>query len=165
MTTNRQDPGEMRAGVSVSEMARLVGLSRQRFHQLVQAGVFPQPQREGASGRPYYDEPTQQVCLEVRRKNRGVNGQVVLFYARRLGAAPVKPKAPKPKLEPRGKDVSALVDGLNALGLTTATAAQVQQVTEELYPQGTAGIDQGEVLRVVFLHLKRQNTAENVGRK
>jgi hypothetical protein len=165
MTTSRQEPGETRAGVSVSEMARMVGLSRQRFRQLVQCGVFPQPQRDEASGRPYYDEPTQQQCLEVRKRNCGVNGQVVLFYARRLGTAPAKPKAPKPKLEPRGKDVSALVDGLNALGLTTATAAQVQRVTEELYPQGTSGIDQGEVLRAVFLHLKRQNSAEKVGRK
>jgi hypothetical protein len=143
----------------------MVGLSRQRFHQLVQAGVFPQPQRDEASGRPYYDEPTQQQCLEVRRRNCGVNGQVVLFYARRLGATPAKSKAPKPKPEVRGKGVSALVDGLNALGLTTATAAQVQRVTEELYPQGTVGIDQGEVLRFVFLYLKRQNSAENVGGK
>ena len=60
--------------------------------------------------------------------------------------------------------MSALVDGLNALGLTTATAAQVQRVTAELYPQGTAGIDPGEVLRAVFLHLKRQNSADNVRR-
>ena len=44
------------------------------------------------------------------------------------------------------------------------TAAQVQRVTEELYPQGTAGSDQGEVLRAVFLHLKRQNPADNVRR-
>jgi hypothetical protein len=43
MSTSRQEPGDMRAGVSVSEMARMVGLSRQRFHQLVQCGVFPQP--------------------------------------------------------------------------------------------------------------------------
>jgi hypothetical protein len=64
----------------------------------------------------------------------------------------------------KSKDVSALVDGLNALGLTTATAAKVQRVAEELYPKGTAAIDQGEVLRVVFLHLKRQNSALNVGR-
>jgi hypothetical protein len=165
MTTSRQEPGDMRAGVSVSEMARMVGLSRQRFHQLVQAGVFPQPQRDEASGRPYYDEPTQQQCVEVRRRNCGVNGQVVLFYTRRFPATPSKPKEAKPKLEPKGKDVPALVDGLNALGLTTATAAQVQRITEELYPEGTAGIDQGEVLRAVFLHLKRKNTAENVGRK
>src|SRR6516225_4841220 len=142
METNCQEPGDVRVGVSVSEMARMVGLSRQRFHQLVQCGVFPQPQRDEASGRPYYDEPTQQHCLEVRRRNCGINGRVVLFYTRRLPAAPAKPKAAKLKPEPKGKDVSALVDGLNALGLTTATAAQVQRVTQELYPQGTAGIDQ-----------------------
>jgi hypothetical protein len=165
MTTNRQESGDIKAGVSVSEMARRVGLSRQRFHQLVQCRVFPEPQRDEASGRPYYDEPTQQQCLEVRRRNCGINGQIVLFYTRRFPAMPAKPKTTKPKLEAPGKDVSALVDGLNALGLVTATAAQVQRVTEELYPQGTAGIDQGEVLRAVFLHLKRQNTAGNVGRK
>jgi hypothetical protein len=164
MATNRQEPGEMRAGVSVSEMSRMVGLSRQRFRQLVQAGVFPQPRRDEGSGRPYYDGPTQQQCLEVRRRNRGVNGQVVLFYARRHPTPPARPKAAKPKLEVKGKDVAALVDGLNALGLTTATAAQVQRVTEELFPKGTAGIDQGEVLRAVFLNLKRQNSAENVRR-
>ena len=56
----------------------------------------------------------------------------------------------------------ALIEGLNALGLTTATAAQVQRVTEELYPQGLAGIDQGEALRAVFLHLKRKNSGDNV---
>jgi hypothetical protein len=89
----------------------------------------------------------------------------VLFYARRHPIPPARPKAPKPKLEVKGKDVAALVDGLNALGLTTATAAQVQRVTEELFPKGTAGIDQGEVLRAVFLHLKRKNTAEQVGRE
>jgi hypothetical protein len=143
---------------------RVVSSFRQRFRQLVQAGVFPQPRRDEASGRPYYDEPTQQQCLEVRRRNRGVNGQVVLFYARRHPTPPARPKAAKPKLEVKGKDVAALVDGLNALGLTTATAAQVQRVTEELFPKGTAGIDQGEVLRAVFLNLKRQNSAENVRR-
>src|SRR5262249_43591888 len=75
MTTNCQEPGESRAGVSISEMARLVGLSRQRFHQLVQAGVFPQPQRDEASGRSYYDEPTQQQCLDVRRRNCGIGAR------------------------------------------------------------------------------------------
>ena len=51
------------------------------------------------------------------------------------------------------------------MGLTTATAAQMQRITEELYPQGTARIDQGEVLRAVFLHLKGKNSAKNVGGK
>jgi acyl transferase domain-containing protein len=47
---------------------------------------------------------------------------------------------------------------------TWATAAQVQRVTEELFPKGTEGIDQGEVLKAVFLHLKRKNSADNVRR-
>jgi hypothetical protein len=163
MTTNRQGHGEPRAGVSVSEMARMVGLSRQRFHQLVRSGVFPRPQRDEPSGRPYYDGSTQEHCLEVRRRNRGVNGQVVLFYARRQPAA-ARAKQAKPKRQAQGEGVSALLDGLSALGLTTATAAQVRRVTEELYPQGTAGIDPGEVLRAVFLGLRRRGTADNVRR-
>jgi hypothetical protein len=68
--------------------------------------------------------------------------------------------------EPKGKDVSALADGLKALGLTTAmaTAAQVQRVAEELYPNGTAGIDRAEVLRAMFLRMKGQNSADKVKR-
>jgi hypothetical protein len=156
-------PKETKAAVTVAEMARMVGLSRSRFYQLI-GTAFPEPERQPGTGRPIYTEELQQVCLEVRRRNCGIDGKPVLFYARRLGSAPARPKPLTPKLEAKGKDVSALVDGLNALGLTTATAAQVQKVAEELFPQGTAAIDQGEVLRGVFLHLKRQNSADNVRR-
>jgi hypothetical protein len=152
---------ETKAAVTVAEMARMIGLSRSRFYQLI-GTAFPQPERQPETGRPIYTEELQQVCLEVRRRNCGIDGKPVLFYARRLGAAPARPKAPKPKLEAKRGDVLALVEGLNSLGLTTATAAQVQRVTQELYPKGTEGIDQGEVLRAVFLHLKRKNSGDNV---
>src|SRR6516162_10146714 len=127
--------GDMKAVVTVSEMARMVGLSRARFYQLQKAGVFPAPAYQG--GRPVYTEDQQQVCLEVRRKNWGVNGEPVLFYARRRGTQPTRrpPRASKPV--PKNKDIQVLLDGLNALGLTTATAARVVKVTEELFPQGT----------------------------
>ena len=154
---------ETKAAVSVAEMARMVGLSRSRFYQLI-GTAFPEPERQPETGRPIYTEEQQQVCLDVRRRNCGIDGKPVLFYARRLGTAPSRPKLPKPKPEAKQGDVPALVEGLNALGLTTATAAQVQKVTQELYPKGTEGIDQGEVLRAVFLHLKRQNSADNVRR-
>jgi hypothetical protein len=103
---------------------------------------------------------TEPQTLALPRKGHGKEkgtqkrGQAPL--ARDKGACPLF-------LAKRG-DVIALVEGLNALGLTTATAAQVQRVIEELYPKGTEGIDQGEVLRVAFLHLKRQNSADNVRR-
>jgi len=154
--------GQMKAIVTVSEMARMVGLSRARFYQLVRSGVFPQPAYD--KGRPVYTEDQQQVCLEVRRKNRGVNGEPVLFYARRRGTEPARRKRRADPLPAKNKDIAALLDGLNALGLTTATAAQVVEVTEELFPQGTKGLDQAEVLRVVFLHVQRRDAGGNEGR-
>jgi predicted DNA-binding transcriptional regulator AlpA len=153
---------ETKAVVTVSEMARMVGLSRARFYQLQKAGVFPAPVYQG--GRPVYTDEMQQVVLEVRKKNRGVNGEPVLFYARRRAIQPAKRKKRADPLPARNKDIPSLLDGLNALGLTTATAAQVLKVTVELFPQGTAGLDQAEVLRAVFLHLKRQNQGGNAGR-
>jgi hypothetical protein len=143
---------DLRAVVTVSEMARMVGLSRARFYQLQKAGVFPPPVYQ--AGRPVYTAEMQEVCLEVRRKNRGINGQPVLFYTRRRPIAPSKRQKQADQLPAKNKDIAALLDGLNALGLTTATAAQVLKVTEELFPQGT-GLDQAEVLRAVFLHLKQ----------
>jgi hypothetical protein len=157
---------ETKAVVTVSEMARMVGLSRARFYQLQKAGVFPAPVYNPATKRPFYDESLQEVCLEVRRKNCGANGKPVLFYARYRSSVPIKPKKrPGPPItKGRDKSIVALLDGLNSLGLTTATAAQVEAVTKEVYPTGTDGIDQGEVLRKVFLELRRRNSGDNVGR-
>jgi hypothetical protein len=153
-----------KAVVSVSEMARMVGLSRARFHQLVRAGSFPQPDREPTTGRPCYFEEGQRRCLEVRRRNLGIDGKAVLFYARRRDDKAQRPKPPKPRLEAQRGDVTGLVDGLNALGLTTATAAQVERVVGELYPQGTEGLDRGEVLKAVFLEIRRRNSGDSVRR-
>lgn len=152
------------AVVSVSDMARAVGLSRARFYQLVRAGTFPQPERDPVSGRPCYTQEQQIVVLEVRRRNRGIDDKPVLFYARRrdLGTGRAKPAA-KPKVEAKKGDVTALIDGLNALGMTTATAAQVEKITQELYPEGTAGLDRGQVLRAVFLEIRRRHSSGSAG--
>src|SRR5215471_7230520 len=113
---------QTKAAVTVAEMARMVGLSRSRFYQLI-GTAFPQPERQPGTGRPIYPEELQRACLEVRRRNCGIDGKPILFYARRLGSAPPRPRPAKPKLEQECKGVAALMDGLNALGLTTATAA------------------------------------------
>lgn len=154
---------ETKAVVTVSEMARMVGLSRARFYQLVRGGTFPPPVYD--SGRPVYTEELQQVCLDVQRKHRGIDGQPVLFYARRLSSAQAKSKVRlAPALPAKNRHIDALVDGLNALGLPTAKAAEVESVTRELYPNGTAGIDQAEVLRAVFLAIRRRNSTDKVHR-
>jgi len=52
-----------KAAVSVSEMARIVGLSRSRFYGLVNEGVFPPPVYDLRTRRPFYDLDLQQRCL------------------------------------------------------------------------------------------------------
>lgn len=151
--------------ISVTEMAKAVGLSRARFYQLIRRGIFPTPDQEPVTGRPYYSEEKQRTCLEVRRRNCGIDGRPILFYARRRDCGYNKAKPQKPKVEAQRGDVKTLLDGLNALGLTTATAAQVEQVTKQLYRNGTAGIDQGEVLKAVFLEIRRRKSGGSEGGK
>jgi hypothetical protein len=159
-----QNPVETKAAVSVSEMARMVGLSRQRFAQL-QGTIFPSPLYDVATRRPFYPEALQEVCLVVRRRNWGINDRAILFYAPRSSAMSTKIVRETKVAPKKSKDITELVDGLKSLGLTTATSAQVEQIAKELYPNGTAGIDQGEVLRSLFLAIRRQYSSVNVGSK
>src|SRR5207344_1180857 len=109
---------ESKAAVTVAEMSRMVGLSRARFYQLI-GSAFPHPVYDVATKRPFYSEEAQKVCLEVRRRNCGIDGKPILFYAKRLPVAPLKRM-----LKSENKS-SHLVDGLQSLGMN-ATASQVE---------------------------------------
>jgi len=41
---------------------------------------------------------------------------------------------------------------------------QVEQALQSLFPSGTKGVPEGEVIRQVFLFTRRKNPADNVGR-
>ena len=145
-----------KAVVTVSEMAQMCHLSRARFYELMNKGVFPQPVYLVTNHRPVYDAELQEVCLDVRRRGVGVNGQAVLFYTRKKlpERTPKSPRNGKPKSPPNSSHVD-LVNGLRALGLT-ATDEQVGAAIGELFPAGIDGVDEGEVMREVFLHLRQQ---------
>lgn len=159
---------QTKVAVSVSEMARMVGLSRARFYQLMGEGCFPKPSYSPETGRPYFDETQQVVCLDVRRRNCGIDGKPVLFYARPVKIRPTDPRPRRPAVTRPQEDEhelnADLLDAVKSLGLTTATAAQVKAAVVMSFPQGIEGIGHGEIVRKVFLHLKRQNPADNVGR-
>jgi hypothetical protein len=153
---------ETKAVVTVSEMARMVGLSRARFYQLQKAGVFPMPVYDVATRRPIYDEELQKVCLEVRHRNCGINGKPILFYSRRIPIVPTKPR--KATAKPPKNEYGDLIDSLQALGLSSVTAVQVAAAIKETFPQGTEGVDEAEVIRAVYLHLRRKNSGDSVGK-
>jgi hypothetical protein len=142
----------------------MVGLSRARFYQLVKEEIFPQPVYDVHSRRPLFTEEMQALCMEVRKRNCGVNGKPILFYAARhpLGSQPTPVKKPKPTQKPTNQ-YADLLDGLRSLGLDVTTA-QVEPVVKELFPSGLHKVDSGELIRSVFLKIKRQNSTGNVGR-
>lgn len=103
------------------------------------------------------------MVLEVRRRNCGIDGKPVLFYAARHSVPKPTPRRPSKPKATNGQHAEIL-DGVRALGLTTTTAAQVDHAVNESFPNGTDGVDAGEIIRAVFLSIRRQNSADNVER-
>lgn len=155
------DQTKTKAVVTITEMARMVGLSPARFRQLM-GSTFPSPLYSVATRRPFYSEDMQLICLDVRRRNCGIDGRPVLFYCRRGGEA-VTPRRPKSIKPAKNDQHSEMLDGLKALGLTTVTSDQIGTAIKTLYPKGVTEVDRVGVLRTIFLHLKRQNQSDNVG--
>jgi len=110
--------------VSISEMARMLGLSRARFYQLI-GTTFPFPVYYIATHRPFYDEEGQRVCLDVRRRNCGIDGRPLMFYARRsvTTATTAKRRTLKgPSSKKSNDDGAGLAEALKSLGLAVAPA-------------------------------------------
>ena len=151
----------VKEAVSVAEMARMIGLSRARFYQLI-GSTFPPPIYDVETRRPYYSSDLQAKCLDVRHRNCGIDGKPVLFYARRMGIAPSRPRPSQRKTAVVNDQHRDLTEGLKSLGLVDVTAAQVGATVKQLYPCGVKDVDEGEVLRSVFLAIQRRDTADNL---
>ena len=157
------DSNKSQTYLSCAAVARRLGLSRQRFWQLRRDGVFPEPQIDAETGRSYYSEEQLELCLDLRKRNVGMNGKIVLFYSARSTSSVPKPKATKSKSNHKTASRHAeIIDALRGLGLTTVNDAQVDEAIATVFPGGTNGIDQSEMIRGIFLHLQRKNSSNNV---
>ena len=141
----------IKKAVSVAEMARMVGLSRARFYQLI-GSAFPHPVYDVSTRRPYFDEEAQTLCLEVRRRNCGIDGKPILFYARR----PITTAMPRKRLPKVQNPNVGLLEGLKGLGLVV-TSGQVDGAVKELFPKGTDAVAPAEVVRSVFIQLQKKS--------
>jgi len=151
---------ETKTIVSITDMARMVGLSRPRFYQLV-GSTFPWPLYDLRTRRPFYNEELQQVCLDIRRRNCGIDGRPLMFYSRRPRTTAIARRCITKAQPKKANSNRHLIEGLKSLGLVVAPD-QVAIAIKEIFPNGVDSVPQGEVLRGVFLHLKRQDTADNV---
>src|ERR1700724_64263 len=124
-------PLSAKSVITVSEMADLCQLSRSRFYDLMESGVFPKPVLHPSSKRPMYDRGLQEKCLEIRQTGIGMNGQPVLFNRKPSRAGHPKPlRKPVQDKTPAHADLLAALKGL---GLTS-TAQAVTEAIAALFP-------------------------------
>ncbi len=148
-----------KSAVSIKDMAKMCGLSYQRFSQLRRQGYMPPPLINEDTNRPYYDEELQQVCLLVRKRNTGVNGKTIMFYSPRTVTTVTGPKRRKPKAKPQSSNANAaLVESVKSLGMPDVTLQQVDTAVRELYPAGSSDVSEMEIVRAVFVHLMQKNS-------
>ena len=144
----------VKAAVSVSEMAELCEISRSRWYELVEAGVFPAPVILMPIKRPVYDRTLIEKCLAIKETGIGLSGTPVVFNRKRKRAWPTKHKGkPAANGKPLDPLTEPILNAVKALGLTTTLQA-VTDAVAALYPTGIAGQDQGDVIRKTFLYLQ-----------
>jgi predicted DNA-binding transcriptional regulator AlpA len=68
-----------KAVYSVAEVISELGLSRARFFQLRNMGVFPEPLSTSTNCH-YYSPELRQKCIEIRKTGIGDNGQPTVLY-------------------------------------------------------------------------------------
>lgn len=139
------------AVVTVRRMAEMCQLSRSRFYDLVEAGVFPKPILHPSTKRPMYDRQMQEKCLEIRRTGIGANSVPVLWNRKPRRSSSVKLQ--RTPVVSKQEDHAELVDSLKSLGLHPTNEIVTAALTT-LFPQGHGDIDPGDLVRKVFLHLQ-----------
>lgn len=132
--------------ITLQELCEQLGISKTRYYQLQKKGVFPAPQRAG--NRPVFDNNLAQQCVEVVRSRVGINGEPVLFNAKRK-QEPVQ----KRPVSVKGKH-DDLIAALASLGLIV-TKEQVTAAVQSLPNNGT-DLNEAGLVKQVFLILKKQ---------
>jgi hypothetical protein len=141
----------LKPACSVIEMIRTLEISRARFYQLMEQGIFPKPVYDLRSKRPFYSIELQELCLNIRESNIGFNGQYCLFYSPRKNSAAVKSSK---KSATNDEPFVELTETLKRMGLDL-DVNKVKKAMTELYPNGTDGSgDQGVIIRDLFRFFK-----------
>ena len=144
----------------MTQMAKLLNLSRSRFYQLISEGVLLSPVYSLDKRRPFYTDEMASRNIEVKRTNIGVNKQICIFYSAKNKTTNTTPsktrmKAKKQSFQSRHDD---LIDALEGLGLENITNNQIDTALSESFPDGIDNVENDEILKMLFLSIKRQNS-------
>lgn len=146
-----------KAAYTVSEMCRLLKISRTQFYEHMKKGTFHAPGRL-TNNRPFFTASQVADNLKAKELGVGINGEFTLFYTRSIPAVDTHNKTEGKARPTKKKDHSDLTNSLKSLGLNP-TPTEVESALEACYPTGTESLDETDVLRTVFRHIKRSGAA------
>ena len=157
------NPSSMRAFVSLSELAEdFLGLSRARLYELIQRGAMPQPIYCIRTRRPMFDTELQRQALAVRQTGVGIDGSAVIFYRRETPTTTplsTPARARRRTSAPTPNRFADLISSLQSLGVSQADERSVSAAVADCFPNGLDGQQEADVLRAVFRHLRRRESA------
>jgi len=113
-------------------MAKKLSLSRSRFYELLNQGIFPKPVNCSGSNHKFYTRELQKQCMQVKQTGIGINGKPVLFYLPRKSKALKKKCVEDPNLD---YFTSRLFGLLESLG-TSLKKSQLRDILIRMYPDG-----------------------------
>jgi hypothetical protein len=151
--------------VDCTSMAKLMRVSRSRLYQLIDAGIVLSPVYLIANRRPVFTKDMALRNLQVKERNVGVNGQVIMFYASRQSCSsaakprtsPVEKVREEKMTTPKIQKHSQIMEDLEALGMDNIKAEQLEEAIQKCFPTGVEDVSDDEILRSVFRFMKRQN--------
>jgi hypothetical protein len=149
-----------KAVLTVTEMAAVVRLCRDRFYDLVREGVFPPPMFLPCR-RPYYTPELQERCVRVRAEGIGVNGVPVIFYrTRRGGEGATHSSRPDASAgNERSADPAVSIKReLEHLGWPDMDLKAIRQALSTCFPDGTDNVDRGELLRQLIQYFNQRHS-------
>jgi len=136
---------QLPAVCSISKMADMLGLSRQRLYQLIDTEVFPPPVFDIDTRRPFYTQDLQQKCILIRESGIGFNGQTVLFN---------QPRKRGKTQDHSNPQIDKYVQALKGMGCRV-NAKKVRGTISELYPKGADGRPDEIVIRDLARYLSQ----------
>ena len=146
---------QIKAAVTVAEMATMVKLSRDRFYDLVRRRVFPPAVYSIRTRRPYYPAELQEICMDVRASGIAFSGEPVTFNRITKRRSQFGPSA---KTSGDSKGLRILLGRLKYLGLSCLTLDSLDQALTKCFPKGIGSETEAEVLRGLLRHLTQNQS-------
>lgn len=151
-----------RSAYSVAETARLCGISRSRFYELIEAGVMPMPVYCVRSRRPLFTQELAAQCVEIRESNLALDGRYVVFYERRnppastTNPAPASQRRRTPSIDPLAQE---MIESLRSMGITESETAMAEAI-RECCPNGVTEERFEQDLLLIFGDLRRRDRVQ-----